>query len=66
MRTVFALSLPVCVVTFSLLAVASRGDEINLEPLALRPAVAFPKLNWEGWSAESDRRACCSRCDRLW
>ena len=33
---------------------AASADDVVTTPLARRPAVAFPKLQWTGWSAESD------------
>jgi glucose/arabinose dehydrogenase len=33
---------------------SAAADEPLTTPLALQPAVAFSKLKWEGWSAESD------------
>jgi glucose/arabinose dehydrogenase len=31
------------------------GQEVDESPLPIRPAVAFPDLQWEGWQPENDR-----------
>ncbi len=46
-------------IAFLIIAAAFAGsaaavEEVNTTPLALQPAVAFPKLQWAGWSAEND------------
>ncbi len=46
-------------VAFLMIAVGFVGsmaaaEDLVTTPLALQPAVAFPKLQWAGWSAESD------------
>ncbi|HEY1601038.1 MAG TPA: PQQ-dependent sugar dehydrogenase [Pirellulales bacterium] len=33
---------------------AMAADDVVTTPLALQPAVAFPKLQWTGWEAETD------------
>ena len=33
---------------------AAADDDILTKPLALQPVVAFPKLQWAGWSPEGD------------
>jgi glucose/arabinose dehydrogenase len=43
--------------TGSILASTARvpGQEVNDNPLPLRPVVAFPDLTWTGWKPENDR-----------
>ena len=39
---------------FFLATVAVADDDVTTSPLPLAPAVAFPKLQWTGWTAETD------------
>jgi glucose/arabinose dehydrogenase len=40
--------------TVSAIPAVIPGYEVDDTPLSLKPAVAFPKLKWTGWSGETD------------
>ena len=40
--------------TLTAVAAAVPGAEVDETPLAVRPAVAFPDLQWTGWKGETD------------
>jgi glucose/arabinose dehydrogenase len=55
MRATIAWHPVICAAALLVAAASSvAADDVLTAPLALRPAVAFPKLQWTGWSAESD------------
>ena len=40
--------------TISAVPISIPGAEVDMSPLPLKTAVAFPDLKWQGWTAESD------------
>jgi glucose/arabinose dehydrogenase len=55
MRATIAWHPVICAAALLVAAASSvAANDVLTAPLALRPAVAFPKLQWTGWSAESD------------